>query len=487
MKSYGRIVVSLATAVCMLFGGVTSANAAMGFSTDKPIKLSNVRVIRSNERAANVSFDYTVNKQEHATIRKICFVVTVANYTAVAPVANSGQLDEYKDANSFYDTTRTAIGCDGVSGDGVSGDDGRFISDEDLKETDYDRIYGAQTDSPRTGYSYENGEFTASKVDGQNFTRYHSIAWDGKTSGHQTMAIPGLEPGVGYTSNADLSKLNQYGCHFKSGNISSYMYMDLYSDHLYETGVRAKTTVENVQMVALRAIAIRDLEKEDSNANFNTYFWDDTENDGQKFLEIPATPSVSFRDVDASTPHADDIKWTASAGISTGWIEPDGSRTFRGMDTVKRQDMAAFLRREAKRMGVGDADSWKPSASDWRAFRDVSKSTPHAEDVLWLAHAGVSEGWVEPDGARTFRGMDSVKRQDMAAFMRRLAGLAGRGSSVEPKGFSDVSDSTPHADDIRWLGGSGVSTGYPDGTYRGMVSVYRQDMAAFLHRLDSLS
>ena len=83
--------------------------------------------------------------------------------------------------------------------------------------------------------------------------------------------------------------------------------------------------------------------------------------------------------------------------------------------------------------------------------------------------------------------MDSVKRQDMAAFMHRLAKLAGRGSSVEPKGFSDVSDSTPHAGDIRWLGGSGVSTGYPDGTYRGMVSVYRQDMAAFLHRLDSLS
>ena len=483
MKSYGKIVVSLATAVCMLFGGATSANAAMGFSTDKPIKLSNVRVIRSNERAANVSFDYTVNKREHATIRKICFVVTVANYTAVAPVANSGRLDEYKDANSFYDTTRTAIACDGVSGDGVSGDDGRFISDEDLKETDYDRIYGAQTDSPRTGYSYENGEFTASKVDGQNFTRYHSIAWDGKTSGHQTMAIPGLEPGVGYTSNADLSKLNQYGCHFKSGNISSYMYMDLYSDHLYETGVRAKTTVENVQMVALRAIAIRDLEKEDSNADFNTYFWDDTENDGQKFLEIPATPSVSFRDVDASTPHADDIKWTASAGISTGWIEPDGTRTFRGMDTVKRQDMAAFLRREAVRMGISDAAAWKPSAGDWAKFRDVDRSTPHAEDILWLAHSGIAQGY--SDG--TFRGMTPVYRQDMAAFLHRLASKGGKGKDVEPRGFRDVTDSTPHADDIRWLGGSGVSTGYPDGSFGGMVSVYRQDMAAFLHRLDSLS
>ena len=196
---------------------------------------------------------------------------------------------------------------------------------------------------------------------------------------------------------------------------------------------------------------------------------------------------ATFRDVTSSTPHADDIEWTASTGISTGWLEPDGSRTFRGMDTVKRQDMAAFLRREAKRMNAGDAGSWKPSASDWRTFRDVSGSTPHAEDVLWLAHTGISTGWTEADGSRTYRGMDSVKRQDMAAFMHRLARLAGRGSNVSPKSFRDVNASTPHADDIRWLGGSGVSTGYPDGTYRGMVSVYRQDMAAFLHRLDRLN
>ena len=194
----------------------------------------------------------------------------------------------------------------------------------------------------------------------------------------------------------------------------------------------------------------------------------------------------AFRDVTASTPHADDIRWAASAGITTGWAESDGTRTFRGMDSVKRQDMAAFMRREATLMKVGDASTWKPSDADRKSFRDVTASTPHADDILWLAHAGITTGWAESDGTRTFRGMDSVKRQDMAAFMRRLSRLASRGTDVAPKQFRDVTASTPHADDIRWLGGSGVSTGYPDGTYRGMVSVYRQDMAAFLHRLDQL-
>ena len=193
--------------------------------------------------------------------------------------------------------------------------------------------------------------------------------------------------------------------------------------------------------------------------------------------------NITFRDVSSSTPHSADIAWAAESGISTGWIESDGSRTFRGMDTVKRQDMAAFLRREAVRMGVSDAATWKPSAGDWAKFRDVNRNTPHAEDILWLAHSGIAQGY--SDG--TFRGMTPVYRQDMAAFLHRLASKGGRGSDVRPRGFRDVTDSTPHAGDIRWLGGSGVSTGYPDGTYRGMVSVYRQDMAAFLHRLDSLS
>ena len=474
MKSYGKIVVSLAAAACMLFSGTTNANAAVADNTrfDLPVALSNVRVERSGERIANVSFDYNIDAQETTgqRIKSICFTVSVANYTAVTPVTGSD--------TTYPDPTGTWINCNTISGDGVSGDDGRFISDKDLKETDYDRVYGAQTDSPRTGYSYENGkysEFTAGKVDGQNFTRYHSIAWDGKTSGHQTMAIPGLEPGVGYTSNADLSKLNQYETsnYFGSGVISPDKYMILYSEYLYKTGVRTKTPVENIQAVTLRAV-------------INTgeyYYWDDVEGDGPKFLEIPATPSVSFRDVDASTPHADDIKWTASAGISTGWIEPDGTRTFRGMDTVKRQDMAAFLRREAVRMGISDAAAWKPSSGDWAKFRDVDRSTPHAEDILWLAHSGIAQGY--SDG--TFRGMTPVYRQDMAAFLHRLASKGGKGKDVEPRGFRDVTDSTPHVDDIRWLGGSGVSTGYPDGSFGGMVSVYRQDMAAFLHRLDSLS
>ena len=197
-----------------------------------------------------------------------------------------------------------------------------------------------------------------------------------------------------------------------------------------------------------------------------------------------------FSDVDSSTPHATDIQWMYCNAITTGFRDPGSypaTYSYRGMDTVIRQDMAAFIRRMASRQKIGNAASWKPSASDWSRFRDVDKSTPHAEDVLWLAQSGISTGWRESDGSYTFRPTDTVKRQDMAAFLYRLARLGGvEVDSGASMAFSDVTSSTPHAKEIRWLGGVGISTGWKNtnGTsrFQGMSSTVRQDMAAFMHR-----
>ena len=204
-----------------------------------------------------------------------------------------------------------------------------------------------------------------------------------------------------------------------------------------------------------------------------------------------AVAGPPFSDVDANTPHSDDIYWMFDSGISTGWQVGNGQNVYRGMSKVVRQDMAAFLRREAKRAKVEGADTWKPSATDWKRFKDVNKSTPHAEDILWLAASGISTGWKEKDGTSTFRGMSPIVRQDMAAFLKRLADKAGKADGVTPKtDFTDVTKSTPHVAEVQWLGGSGISQGYrnANGTWRfeGMTPVYRQDMAAFIHRLDNL-
>ena len=191
--------------------------------------------------------------------------------------------------------------------------------------------------------------------------------------------------------------------------------------------------------------------------------------DMSAFGNKTSVSEMNFSDVDAKTPHADDIKWLVDNGIAEGWS--DG--TFRGMDSVKRQDMAAFLYR------LAGSPEYAPGSAVEKRFADVDGRTPHAKEIWWLVDNGIAEGW--SDG--TFRGMDSVKRQDMAAFLYRLAGSPeyAPGSAVE-KRFADVDGRTPHAKEIWWLVDNGIAEGWSDGTFRGMDSVKRQDMAAFLHR-----
>ncbi|PST47932.1 hypothetical protein COO72_10540, partial [Bifidobacterium callitrichos] len=184
-------------------------------------------------------------------------------------------------------------------------------------------------------------------------------------------------------------------------------------------------------------------------------------------------PMSGFTDVNDATPHVEDIRWLTANGITTGF--PDAS--FRGMGVVVRQDMAAFLYR------LAGSPTYTPNWSH-NPFIDVMPSSPHAKEVLWLASIGISTGF--PD--HTFRGGDPVVRQDMAAFLHRYAtwrGLHGADATGQP--FTDVDGSTPHADDIRWLAANGITTGFPDRTFHGMDVVVRQDMAAFLHRVDSVS
>lgn len=96
-------------------------------------------------------------------------------------------------------------------------------------------------------------------------------------------------------------------------------------------------------------------------------------------------------------------------------------------------------------------------------FTDVKQGDEknHASDVQWLADQGISEGWKLSNGKREFRGMQSVARADMAAFLYRLAGSPKyTPSSYIKSKFVDVTEKTPHAKEIWWLAEKGISEGF---------------------------
>ncbi len=186
-------------------------------------------------------------------------------------------------------------------------------------------------------------------------------------------------------------------------------------------------------------------------------------------------PQPGFDDVDGGTPHRDDVLWLASSGISTGWDNGDGARDFRPYAAVTRADMAAFLYRLA---GEPAFDEGAVS------FADVDEGTPHRRAILWLASEGISRGWTGPDGSLEFRPYAQIARCDMAAFLYRLAGepafAAGGGfadvdastphrQAVLWMAASGVSAGWTEADGTR--------------TFRPYAQIVRCDMAAFLHRM----
>ncbi|WP_195419495.1 S-layer homology domain-containing protein [Collinsella sp. D33t1_170424_A12] len=196
----------------------------------------------------------------------------------------------------------------------------------------------------------------------------------------------------------------------------------------------------------------------------------------------PQPQAPSFSDVVAGeTPHAEHIAWLAASGVSKGWGNGDGTSSFRPYAEVARCDMAAFLYRMA------GEPAFEPTAGQRAAFSDVDGGTPHAREVWWLAAQGISAGWDEADGTRTFRPYETVKRCDMAAFLNRLVKNAGKPAGAGSP-FTDVVDTTPHRAAVLWLASNEVSKGWtePDGamTFRPHETVKRADMAAFLHRMD---
>ena len=178
---------------------------------------------------------------------------------------------------------------------------------------------------------------------------------------------------------------------------------------------------------------------------------------------------VMFKDVNETTPHHEEIKTILEHGITRGF--DDG--TFRGMSTLNRQDLAAFLYRLA-----GQPD-YEPTEADF-VFADVTTATPHYREILWAAKRGVIRGFEAADGTRTFAGGRDILRQDMVAMLWRLAGspVAKDGAS-----FADVTETTPHREAIAWAKSAGVTTGFPDGTFKGGSTIVRQDTAAFLGRM----
>ncbi|MCQ1953937.1 S-layer homology domain-containing protein [Arthrobacter sp. zg-Y238] len=134
---------------------------------------------------------------------------------------------------------------------------------------------------------------------------------------------------------------------------------------------------------------------------------------------------------------------------------------------------------ENQTSNAGDS-ALRPAAAAGLPFSDITWETQFAAEIVWVSRSGISTGW--PD--HTYRPLQPVSREAMAAFMHRLDALKGEkdGLADASFAFSDVANSQ-FKGEIGWLLASGVTTGYPDKTFRPGNPVNRDAMAAYLYRM----
>ena len=203
---------------------------------------------------------------------------------------------------------------------------------------------------------------------------------------------------------------------------------------------------------------------------------DDGEPTLTQYQRVVLTVGEPFTDI-GDNQFYDEISWLAAQGITTGWDNGDGTRSYRPLADINRDAMAAFLYRMA-----GSPTYVAPRTSE---FTDVPVGSQFYSEIHWLAAQGITTGWDNGDGTRSYRPLEPIVRDAMAAFLHREAGSPGvELPAASP--FEDVAPDNQFYAEIVWMQQSGIATGWAgnDGRayYAPVAPVARDAMAAFLER-----
>lgn len=142
-------------------------------------------------------------------------------------------------------------------------------------------------------------------------------------------------------------------------------------------------------------------------------------------------------------------------------------------------------------VGAGDGGASPEPAPPDADASPASRVDPEPlfHDVVYPHPFFVEIGWLVDQGITsgypdgTFRPTGAVTRQAMAAFLHRYAMPPLTPGPCSTAPFTDVPADHAFCQDIAWLVDTGIADGFPDGSFHPTAPVSRQAMAVFLERL----
>lgn len=168
-----------------------------------------------------------------------------------------------------------------------------------------------------------------------------------------------------------------------------------------------------------------------------------------------------FSDVAANHPYKTEIQYLVGKGLISGYA--DG--TFKPGTNLTRAHAAVLIARALK---LNTSNVTDPG------FVDVSPTHPYYREIAAIQNAGIMDG-----SGQQFNPNNELTRVQMAKILVGAYKLQG----TSTKTFSDVPATHWGYEYVNKLAASGITSGYPDGTFGVNGKVTRQHFSAFLHRI----
>jgi len=156
------------------------------------------------------------------------------------------------------------------------------------------------------------------------------------------------------------------------------------------------------------------------------------------------------------------IEW----GSFTAFINGYPDHTFRGQNTITREEFVNILFKIKNPDVLPEADTNSPS------FSDVMPGRWSYNAIEWAKGAGITEA-----DSGDFRPSDPITRAEVAAMLVKLEAWTEAAENV----FSDIEEH-PNHDDILKAVKAGIFIGYPDNTFKPDDGIIRYELVAAMVR-----
>ena len=160
--------------------------------------------------------------------------------------------------------------------------------------------------------------------------------------------------------------------------------------------------------------------------------------------------------------------------VSNGIISPSADGTFMGNRNTTRYEAAVMV------ANIYTKKTHKSLSTSANPFSDVPNGHWAAKAVTTLATNGLEEG----NGDGTFLGNRNITRYEIATLIAKLLTATEVNINyMKTNPFSDVPRGHKDYDGVMIMAGTGIISGYGDGTFMGNRNINRYEMAIILDKV----